>query len=548
VTADLGQASARPDKAVPRQRGGAHAASRGGWFRHESAESPAAARPSAALPMLSAPVAGDQARRTGSGGFPGSMPAPRTAAAASHREPPSELAGTRAAAVRSSAVALCAVAIVAAVVPLAVLQIPNAFAWSPPPRVADAGPDAVASLLRASGLALPAMAVAAPLGALAVRRLRPGPVLLAGLGVIAAADVLGGSIRTVALIGVDRCLHGLGAGVAMAAVAAIVSGSPVAGRSLAGWWAAVTVAGLAAAAGLMRDLVTSGDWHAALQPYPRLTAAALGLAALYAVLAGGSASAAARNAFPVAERSQLALLVPLVAGVCAISLAVTYRGAQAIIAATIAGVIALGGLTVITARAGTAGRFAVVCAVSGFTVAPTASAVTALTQPTVKAGCLALAAALCGAALALLPKGRTTGLTRAIAVAGLFATAAGFGALYLAGPGNVPGRLLTVMSVSVAGGLAAALTSSLRATGAAGAMAGVAILLAGAVVGHLAAGAVQLRAQAPQASRGALVTVTGRWALLAAVATAAVALAMAIAGIRRPGPRARSSRVRPDGR
>ncbi len=80
-----------------------------------------------------------------------------------------------------------------------------------------------------------------------------------------------------------------------------------------------------------------------------------------------------------------------------------------------------------------------------------------------------------------------------------------------------PGRLLTVLSVSVAAGLTAALTSALRATGAAGAMAGVAILLAGAVVGYLAAGAVQLRALAtawaPQASRGALVTVTGRWAL-----------------------------------
>ena len=437
MTTDLGQASARPDEAVPRQRG-AHAASKGSWFRRKSAESPAA--------------------------------------------------------VRSSAVALCAVAIVAAVVPLAVLQIPNPFAWSLPPRLAGAGPDAVASLLRASGLALPAMAVAAPLGALAVPRLRPGPVLLAGLLVIAAADVLGGSASTVALIGVDRSLHGLGAGVAMTAVAAIVSGSPAAGRSLAGWWAAVTVAGLAAAAGLMRHLVAAGGWHAALQPYPRLTGAALGLAALYTVLAGGSASAAARNAFPVAERSQLALLVPLVAGVSAITLAVTYRGDKAMIAATIAGVIALCGLTVITARAGTAARFAVVCAVSGFTVAPTASAVTALTQPT------------------------------------------------------VPGRLLTVLSVSVAGALAAALTSSLRATGAAGAMAGVAILLAGVVVGYLAAGAVQLRAlttaPAPQASGGALVTATGRWALvaatgrwalLAAAVTVAVALAVAVATIRRPG-------------
>jgi len=557
VTPDLGQGSARPDEAVPRQRGGAHAASSGSWFRRKSAESPAAAPSSPAVPMLSAPVAGDQARKTGSGGFPGSVPRPRTTAMAS--PPESEFARTRPAAVRSSAVALCAVAIVAAVVPLVVLQVPDAFAWSLPPRLAGAGPDAVPSLVRASGLALPAMAVAAPLGALAVRRMRPGPVLLAGLLVIAAADVLGGSARTVALIAVDRSLHGLGAGVAMTAVAAIVSGSPAAGRSLAGWWAAVTVAGLAAAASLMRHLVTAADWHAALQPYPRLTGAALGLAALYALLARGSASAAARNAFPVAERSQLALLVPLVAGVCAITVAVTYRGDKAMIAATIAGVIALCGLTVITARAGTAGRFAVVCAVAGFTVAPTASAVTALTQPTVKAGCPVLAAALCGGALALLPRARSGltgglngGLNGAIAVAGLFATAAGFSALYLAGPGNVPGCLLTVLSVSVAGGLAAALTSSLRATGAAGAMAGVAILLAGAVVGYLAAGAVQLHAlttaRAPQASRGALVTATGRWALLAAAVTVAVALAVAVATVRRPPPRVGSSPVRRDGR
>jgi hypothetical protein len=514
-------------------------------FRRKSAASPAAARPSAALPTLSAPILSAPILSA-----PVAVPLPAVAVASPAAAAPiaggSELARTRAASVRSCAVALCAAAIVAAVVPLAVLQIPSAFTSTLPPRLAGAGPHAAASLVRASGLALPAMAVAAPLGALAVRRLRPGPVLLAALLVMAAADVLGASAGTVAVIGVDRPLHGLGAGVSMAAVAAMVSGSPVARRSLAGWWAAVTVAGLATAAGLMRYRVSSGDWHAALQPYPWLTGAALGLAVLYAVLATGSATAAARNAFPVAERSQLALLGPLVAGMCAITVAVTYRADKAMIAGTIAGLIALSGLTVITARAGVAARFAVVCAVSGFTVAPTASAVTALTQPSAKAGCLALAAALCGAASALLPKGRTEGLARAIAIAGLFAAAAGFSALYLAGPGSVSGRLLTVLSVSVAGGLAAALASSLRATGAAGAMTGVVILLAGAVVGYLAAGAIQLPALTTAPSRGALVTVTGRWALLAAAVTAAVALAMAVAAIRRPG-RGPGRRVPQDG-
>ena len=76
-------------------------------------------------------------------------------------------------------------------------------------------------------------------------------------------------------------------------------------------------------------------------------------------------------------------------------------------AAAIADTIALAGIVAITARAGTAGRFAVVCAVTGFVLAPAAGAVTALTgstQSTAETGGALLAAALCGAGVALLPK------------------------------------------------------------------------------------------------------------------------------------------------
>src|ERR1035441_3573506 len=363
-----------------------------------------------------------------------------------------QLTAPRPATVRTAAADLCAMALVAVVIPLVALQIPNAIAWALPARMAAAGPNVGASLLRASGLGLPALAIAAPFGALAVRRLRPSPVLLAGLLVIAAADMLGGASRTVALIGVDRSLHGLGAGIAMAAVVAIMARPPMPRRSLPGWWAAVTVVSLTAAPGLMRYRATSGDWHAALQPSPWLTGAALALAALYAILAEGTATAAARSAFPAAERSQLALLVAPVAGMCAITEAITYRGGTAVIAATIAATIALSGLAVMTARAGTAARFAVVCAVAGFTLAPAAGAVTALAQPTMTSGCAALAAALCGATLALLPRqapgGDPSGCGarhRAITAGGLSLAAAGFAAFYLAGPGNVPGRMLTVL-------------------------------------------------------------------------------------------------------
>jgi hypothetical protein len=196
---------------------------------------------------------------------------------------PTPATGPRSAAYRTSGVHqtllnLCALGLVVTVIPLVVLQIPDAVAWVVPPRVAAAGPGAVASLLRASGLALPAMAVAGSLAALMVRWLRAGPVLLAGLLILAAADALGGLVRTVVLIGADRSLHGAGAG--------------------------------------------------------------------------------------------LALLTAPVAGICAIALAVTYPGGQAVTAAAVADALALAGIAAITARAATAARFAAVCAVTGFTVSP----------------------------------------------------------------------------------------------------------------------------------------------------------------------------------
>ncbi len=480
---------------------------------------------------------------------PEAGPGPRIGGAA--------LARRAAAAVRSGAASLCALAIVATVVPLAVAQIPDAIAWSLPPRLAAGGPAVVTGVLRASGLALPAMAVAGSLAALAVRWLRAGPVLLAGLFLLAAADALGDAARTVILIGVDRSLHGAGAGVTLAGVIAVITERrarrrqrpepgeryqqfPAAtGRLAAGWWAAVMVAGLAMAPELMRHRVSSGGWHAALQPYPWLTAGALTLAALYALLAEGTAVATARNAFPAAERAQLALLTAPVAGICAIAVAVTYRGGHAVDAAAIADTIALAGIAAITARAGTAGRFAVVCAVTGFVLAPAAGAVTALTastQSTAETGGALLAAALCGAGLALLPKRPHP---RALTVTGLVLAAAGLTALDLAGLAAPSGRMLMLLCAPVAAGLAAALTASLRAAGPAGALGGVVLLLAGLVAGYLAAGAVQLRAltgaTTVPAAHAALATAAGYWTLTAAGLAGGVALALTCIGGRRKG-------------
>jgi len=458
-------------------------------------------------------------------------------------------------------------AVVATVIPLVMVQIPDAIAWSLPPRLAAGGPAAMAGMLRASGLALPVMAVAGSLAALAVRRLRAGPVLLAGLLVLAIADACGDAAHTIALVGADRSLHGVGAGIAIAGVVAVVTERQaqcqpkqcqpkqpqpqqpqpgqrqprqpppgpqnVARRLLAGWWAVFTVTGLALAPELMRHRVTSGGWHTALQPYPWLTGAALALTALYALLAEESAAATARSAFPAAERARLALLTAPVAGICAIAIAVTYRGDKAVVAAAVADAIALAGIAAIAARAGNAAPFAVVCAVTGFTLAPAVGAVTsltALTQLTALPAGAALAAALGGAALAVLVRRPHA---RALTAVGLFLAAVGLASLDLAGLAAPSGPQLAVLCIPLTAGLTMALTASLRVVGAAGALAGVIIMMAGLVTGYLAAGAVQLHAltgaRTLPAIHIALMTAAGHWALLAASVTAAAALALACA-------------------
>ena len=534
MAADLGKPSAGPQERVPRPRG-AHAAVKG---RPRPPAAPAAPAPRPAAPAAPA----SPAPRPAAPAAPASpaSPAPRPAAPAPHRaSPPRRPALPRPLLPRATATGLCAAALVAAVVPLAILQIPDAIAWSLPSQFTATGPNALASLLRAASLALPAMAVAAPFGALATRRFRAGPVLLAGLLVIGVADALGEGTRTVPLIGADRLLHGLGAGISMAAVAAIVAERRPASRFLAGWWACAVVCVLAAAPALMRHRVTAGGWRAALQPCPWLVGVALALAALYAVLAEGTARTAVRSNFPAAERALLALLAAPVAGICAVTVAVTYRGDHAVVAAAIADTIALAGLAAIAVRASTAGRLAAVCVVIGFTVAPAAGTLSALTppgQPGWQAGGAALASAICAAALALTRPARSA---RIVTAAGLVVAAAAFAAAALAGSAVARPGALALLCVPLAGGLAAALAAAIRGAGAGGAVCGVVLLLAGVVGGYLAAGAVQYQAlqgaRTVAAVHAALVTTTTRWALLAAVVTATIALVMAAAPGRR-GP------------
>ena len=452
-------------------------------------------------------------------------------------------------ATRSAAADTAAALVVAVVVPLALLQLPDAIAWAVPARFAEAGPSAVTSLLRASGLALTAMAIAVPCGGLAVRRFRAWPVLIGGLAIVAAADVLGNTAQTIGQIGIDRSLHGAGAGIALAAAIALAAErrsraerSNKAGHAIAGWWAASAIAGLACAAELMRHRLATGDWHAALQPYPWLTGVALGVAAMYALLAEGTVTASTRNEFPAAERALLAQLAVPVAGMCVVAVAVTYARSDAVTAAAIAESLALACLAVSTARTGSARWFAVTCAVAGFTVAPAAGAASdlmrartftgavtfgrlgfVLTEPEL-CGIAVCGAALCGAAVASALPVR---LVRLVTGAGLLVAAAGFAAGYATGPRS---QLLAVVSVPVAAGLSAALAAGLRATGAPGAMCGGVLMLAGVLAGYLADGALELHAvdgsdSSAAAVHSALLSADLRWDIAAALVTGAAGLA-----------------------
>jgi MFS family permease len=474
------------------------------------------------------------------------VPRPRGAHAAVRqgrpREAPAEPGAARTRRLRSAAADVAAVGIVAVVVPLALLQLPDAIADAIPPQFASAGTET--ELLRVAGLALTAMVIAVPLGALAVRRFRAWPVLMAGLGIVGIADLLGNTARTVGQIGIDRALHGCGAGIALGAATALVAERRnLAGRALAGWWAACTVTGLAAAPEVMRHRLASGDWHAALQPYPWLTGAALALTALYALLADGTVTRATRTSFPVAERSQLALLAVPVTGMCVVAVAVTFGHSQSVSAAAVAEAVSLTGLVLMTMRASGAAWFAMMCAVTGFTLAPAAGAVTDLLRaangpapggvslggPVVCA--LALCgAAVCGAVIALVTNAR-------LAMAcGLSLAAAGFAvaaltARHLGAENLVVGEHLVLICVLVAGGLSAALAAVLRGARAPGALCGVVLLLAGVLAGYLADGALELQAivaanRTAAGVQSALTTADARWNILAATLVGGVALVL----------------------
>ncbi|MEV6981296.1 hypothetical protein AB0M95_08560 [Sphaerisporangium sp. NPDC051017] len=164
--------------------------------------------------------------------------------------------------------------------PLAIVAIPNTISVVSallPPDIAGVG------ILRAHGLALPVMLCAVPLTAAALGRFAPAPVLVAGLGLLAVADVAGGFAASTFGVGVLRVLHGIAAGVLVPATFAACRERPGPARGvlLPIWAASLAVAFLAAQALALWPLDQVTSWRVTLQPYPLLTGVALLLAAAY---------------------------------------------------------------------------------------------------------------------------------------------------------------------------------------------------------------------------------------------------------------------------
>jgi hypothetical protein len=443
------------------------------------------------------------------------------------------------------------VLIVACVVPLALLQLPNLLATEVPAATLAriAGHSGVVSLIRASGLALPVMACVAPVAAVLARRRRAWPVLLAGLLVIGGADLLGDYARTAMIIGVDRALHGLGGGLALPGTLALAWERPPRWcRLLARWWVVVAVVSLFAVVPVMRDRLAGGDWRAALQPFPWLTAVGLGVTALYVALAGGMGRQT-RSAVTPAERSQLALLAVPVAGLGALDLGVSDQNSRSVAVAAGVAVLVLAVLAMVTSSdpvtGGARGRrrrlgFPVIAACAGFVLAPTAGDIATLRplaggpDPALRSLWLPLAAAaagcLLGTAVAWLAgrrvgrqagevRGARTGAhaarhqrrasfgsgkqgagkaegyigpaTLICVLTGLICAAAGLVLARTAGPAAGQHELAAAYAL-LGGGLAMALSAGVAEATPSGALAGLSLALAGALSGYLLAGAVQI--------------------------------------------------------
>ncbi|MFI9554890.1 hypothetical protein [Nonomuraea endophytica] len=415
--------------------------------------------------------------------------------------------------------------LIVAALPLAIIAIPNTV--SVVSELLPAEIDRV-GLMRAHGLALPAMMLTVPLAAVALRRMRVTYVLVAGLALLAVADAAGGYAGTTFMVGVLRVLHGVGAGVLIPATLVAAWGRPPVVRAV--WAGMLAVSLLAAQALALWPLHQVDRWQVTLQPYPLLTGIALGLAAAYLLvwlLQGESASPTPR----ARERSRLLLATVPAAGIAVLAISTASQDWKAGLVVLVAVLSIAALLALATIGTSESRTLAYTFVAIGVVLLPTVAQVTyvemgglggpglkGLWLPFVVAAVLAVAA---GAGVALFGGSAA----RWLAPAGLLLVVLGLATVRLMVPA-AEGTVLVVPFTLMAVGAVVALTAALRQTSVGVALFGLALCFPGVLSGYLLGTGVQvmmLRGQrSAQGIVDAFVEALHTWALIGGFLTVAV--------------------------
>lgn len=376
--------------------------------------------------------------------------------------------------------------LIVAALPLAIVAIPNTVSV-----VADLLPSGIdrIALMRAHGLALPAMMITVPLAAVALRRMNVAHILVGGLTLLALADAAGGFAGSTFFVAVLRVLHGVGAGIVIPATLVAAWGRPPILRAI--WAGMLAVSLLSAQALALWPLDGAENWKITLQPYPMLSGIGLALAALYLMvwLVRGESPAAAPRA---AERNRLLLAAVPAAGIAvlAISSASDSWPPGLVVLVALLSVAALLALASIGTFEGPAGRSLAYATVAvGTVLLPSVAQLTyiemgglggpglkGLWLPFVIAGVVSVSAA----AAVVRWGGSITWLTPA----GLFSMVLGLCAVRVLVPAS-EGLVLVVPFVLLGVGAAVALTAGLRHTGAGAALFALALCFPGVLSGYL---------------------------------------------------------------
>ncbi|MEV4256372.1 hypothetical protein AB0J52_24690 [Spirillospora sp. NPDC049652] len=468
---------------------------------------------------------------------------------------------------REVAATLGVVAVIVAAVPAAVLVLPDTSANVVDQAARSLGldSDGVAGLLRATGLSVPVLLGAVPVGAVAARRFGARWVLALGVALLVAGLLAVIRVDSVPLAGGVRAVQGLGAGLILPAT--LVLAWERGGRLAASLWSGALVASLIGAMplALARVPLPNGgpgaeqvaDWRAALAPFPWCAAALVVVLPFCLVMRGR------RGRLPAlrhTERGQLALPLAPAVGFAFIAVVTTFGwspGGRLVLA--VLALLGLAGLAFVGSRDATAGSplgAAVVLVTTGLLTYPVAAPLAGIAAVAARNGdgasyrtYLPFAAGAAAALAATVIAARLPRDTARVAVlAGhaliVFATLPALfaAAAHVPDAAHLP-AVATVSMTALGAGAGLALAVSLRFAGVAAALFGLALCFPAVLTGQLVvlslqAGWLEPAPTTAEAQLAALADGYRAWLGAAAVLTVLLAVVGRAAAPGRGGPRA----------